>query len=174
MWAFLIGVSDKRFLCASRLVQFVRVRDGWAQTCQQKEVGEKPKSVYSKQWKSSSNLKAFFLKKKKKLWENSFMAMQNVYVNWSAGFTRVFQSLLMRCRVFCNLADTGWRQNKSGNYDINGQNKLPNIAIQVKGEGRVGWRHVSFQTRSRHFWEKRKPKKLNNIRLFGSNKKLKA
>ena len=86
MWAFLIGVSDKRFLCASRLVQFVRVRDGWAQTCQQKEVGEKPKSVYSKQWKSSSNLKAFFLKKKKKLWENSFMAMQNVYVNWSAGF----------------------------------------------------------------------------------------
>ena len=135
MWAFLIGVSDKRFLCASRLVQFVRVRDGWAQTCQQKEVGEKPKSVYSKQWKSSSNLKAFFLKKKKKLWENSFMAMQNVYVNWSAGFTRVFQSLLMRCRVFCNLADTGWRQNKSGNYDINGQNKLPNIAIQVKGGG---------------------------------------
>ena len=51
-------------------------------------------------------------------------------VGW---FSRVFQSLLMRCRVFCNLADTGWRQNKSGNYDINGQNKLPNIAIQVKG-----------------------------------------
>ena len=66
------------------------------------------------------------------------MAMQNVYVNWSAGFIRVFQSLLMRCRVFCNLADTGWRQNKSGNYDINGQNKLPNIAIQVKG-GRGEW-----------------------------------
>ena len=158
MWAFLIGVSDKRFLCASRLVQFVRVRDGWAQTCQQKEVGEKPKSVYSKQWKSSSNLKAFFLKKKKKLWENSFMAMQNVYVNWSAGFTRVFQSLLMRCRVFCNLADTGWRQNKSGNYDINGQNKLPNIAIQVKGGGESGVETCVISDKVQAFLRKEKTK----------------
>ena len=158
MWAFLIGVSDKRFLCASRLVQFVRVRDGWAQTCQQKEVGEKPKSVYSKQWKSSSNLKAFFLKKKKKLWENSFMAMQNVYVNWSAGFTRVFQSLLMRCRVFCSLADTGWRQNKSGNYDINGQNKLPNIAIQVKGGGESGVETCVISDKVQAFLRKEKTK----------------
>ena len=158
MWAFLIGVSDKRFLCASRLVQFVRVRDGWAQTCQQKEVGEKPKSVYSKQWKSSSNLKAFFSKKKKKLWENSFMAMQNVYVNWSAGFTRVFQSLLMRCRVFCNLADTGWRQNKSGNYDINGQNKLPNIAIQVKGRGESGVETCVISDKVQAFLRKEKTK----------------
>ena len=138
MWAFLIGVSDKRFLCASQLVQFVRVRDGWAQTCQQKEVGEKPKSVYSKQWKSSSNLKAFFLKKKKKALREFIHGHAECVCKLVGWFSRVFQSLLMGCRVFCNLADTRWRQNKSGNYDINGQNKLPNIAIQVKGGGESG------------------------------------
>ena len=158
MWAFLIGVSDKRFLCASRLVQFVRVRDGWAQTCQQKEVGEKPKSVYSKQWKSSSNLKAFFLKKKKKALREFIHGHAECVCKLVGWFSRVFQSLLMRCRVFCNLADTGWRQNKSGNYDINGQNKLPNIAIQVKGGGESGVETCVISDKVQAFLRKEKTK----------------
>ena len=76
----------------------------------------------------------------------------------SAGFTRVFQSLLMRCRVFCNLADTGWRQNKSGNYDINGQNKLPNIAIQVKGGGESGVETCVISDKVQAFLRKEKTK----------------
>ena len=101
--------------------------------------------------KEQFKLESLLLEEKKKALREFIHGHAECVCKLVGWISRVFQSLLMRCRVFCNLADTGWRQNKSGNYDINGQNKLPNIAIQVKGEGRVGWRRVSFQTRSKHF-----------------------
>ena len=90
------------------------------------------------------------LPEEKKCFERSeFIQSQNVYVNLLPGFPASSnRSLPMRCRVFCNLAD------KSGNHDIHGQNKLPNVAIQVRrgeGKGGGGWTRASFQTRSRHF-----------------------
>ena len=77
-----------------------------AVTCQnsQKRVGKDPFTVYSKQWKSSSNFNAF-------LWTKNafreFLQGQSLLVNLSTWFSSVlFQSLQMHCRVFCNLADS--------------------------------------------------------------------
>ena len=88
--------------------------------------------------KEQFKLESLLLEEKKKALREFIHGHAECVCKLVGWFSRLFQSLLMGCRVFCNLADTGWRQNKSGNYDINGQNKLPNIAIQVKGGGESG------------------------------------
>ena len=134
-WAFLKG-----FLRALRLVQLLRVCDG----ANRRKLA-KSKSIYSQQWKSSSNLKAFFLKKNisERLWENSFKGRM-CFVNLPTDF--LASSLSLRHWLASKQISKLWYWRTK---------KYTNVAIQVQ----------AFL---------RKPKKLRNIRLFSSNKKLKA
>ena len=110
MWAFLIGGFLTGFLYASRLVQFLRVRDGWVQWHVKIHRRELARIVYSKQWKSCSNLKAFFWKKKccERIPSRPEFACKFA----DSGFYSVFQSLQMHCGVFCNLADSSSGEKK--------------------------------------------------------------
>ena len=107
-----------------------------------------PFTVYSKQWKSSSNFKAF-------LWTKNafreFLQGQSLLVNLSTWFSSVlFQSPQMHCRVFCNLA--------------NSSSVKTNQEIMIFTFKKQKYTHVIIQVQA----FQRKPKK---VRLFSRNKK---
>ena len=79
------------------------MRDGWAQWHVKILGGELARIVYSKQWKSSSNFKAFFWTKKcfERIPSRPEFAFK--FADW---FSSVFQSLQMHCRIFCNLTES--------------------------------------------------------------------
>ena len=65
-------------------------------------------AVYSKQWKSSSNFKAFFCTKKcfERIPCDIYIFWKEFACKFAHWFSSIFQSLQMHCRIFCNLADS--------------------------------------------------------------------
>ena len=148
MWAFLMGGFLTDFLCASRLASFLRERDGWAQWHVKIHRRGLARIVYSKQCNSSSNLKAFFWRKKcfERIPSRPEFACK--FADW---FPSVFQSLQMLCRVFCNLADSS-----SASKQIR--------KLWCSRPKKKKTTHVTIQVQA----FRRKPRKL---RLFSRNKK---
>ena len=103
-----VSVSDRRvsYRFLMHLTIGLILSCAWqlgAVTCQNSQRGVGKDHFYSKQWKSSSNFKAFLWTKKcfERIPSRPEFACK--FVDW---FASVFQSLQMHCRIFCNLADS--------------------------------------------------------------------